>query len=676
MRISDHMKLCCCVAALARLSVQAADVHSYARPDHVRVRHVDLDLDVDFAAQRLRGTATLTVERTSKDATQPLVLDSRKLAIEKVETSADGKAFAPGRFAVGPEDAILGSPVTIPLPANATAVRIHYATGPQASGLQWLTREMTAAKRQPFLFTQSEAIHARSWIPLQDSPAVRVTYSARVRTPPGVVAVMSAEAAAADREFRFTMKQPIPPYLIALAVGELEFRPLGPRTGVYAEPGVVAKAAGEFADLEAMVAAVERLYGPYRWGRYDVLVLPPSFPFGGMENPRLTFASPTVLAGDKSLVSLLAHELAHSWSGNLVSNATWGDFWLNEGFTVYLERRVLEAVYGTARADMEAVLGRRSLGRELADLKLSDQVLHIDLQGRDPDDGLTDIPYEKGALFLKHLEVAFGRPRFDAFLKGYFDHFAFRSITTADFRAYLEQQLLRSDPAAAAKVPVDEWLTKPGLPGTAPDFRAKAFEAVEQQAKAWAGGATAAKDLRTAEWSTQEWQHFLEELPAKLTSERMKELDAAFGLTRRTNAGGVPVVATGGASRLRGGVPAGGGVPDDAGPAEVPEAVVRGVGEDAGRRGAGTGDLREGQADVPPDCRGDRGRHSGGQVAAIAGLMVAGTLVCRRFRHTECAGYTPDLATEPRPGIGPCAVGSGSATFRAASSFINVSPAK
>jgi hypothetical protein len=245
--------------------------------------------------------------------------------------------------------------------------------------------------------------------------------------------------------------------------------------------------------------------------------------------------SPTVLAGDRSLVSLLAHELAHSWSGNLVSGATWSDFWLNEGFTVYLERRILEKVYGKGRADMEAVLGRRSLERELAELKLSDRILHIDLKGRDPDEGLTDVPYEKGALFLKHLEVAFGRARFDRFLKGYFDHFAFRSITTAEFVAYLQEQLLKGDPRRAAQVPVREWLYRPGLPGTAPTFRAEALEKVERQAKAWAQGKTA-KNLRTEDWSTQEWLHFLSVLPGKLTAARLKELDAALGLTRRTNA--------------------------------------------------------------------------------------------------------------------------------------------
>jgi aminopeptidase N len=519
--------------------VHEKDEHSYARPEHVRVRHVDLDLDVDFGRQQLRGHVTLSIERTSNDETQPLILDSKHLIIDKVELSADRKEFAPTRFDVGKEDACLGAPVTVTLPTNARFVRLHYATGKQAEGLQWLAREMTSGKRHPFLFTQSEAILARTWIPLQDSPGVRVTYAARIRAPKGLLAVMSATNDPNDPrtgEHQFEMKQAVPPYLIALAVGDLQFRAIGPRTGVYAEPEVVDKAAVEFSDLEKMVQSVEELYGPYRWGRYDVLVLPPSFPMGGMENPRLTFLSPTILAGDKSLVSLLAHELSHSWSGNLVSNATWSDFWLNEGFTVYLERRVLEKVYGKGRADMEAVLGRQDLAREMADLKLSDQVLHIDLKGRDPDDGLTDIPYEKGALFLKHLELTFGRRQFDDFLKRYFNHFAFQSITTADFASFLKENLLRQDPTKAARVPVEEWLYRPGLPGTAPDFRASAFERVGNEAKAWAAGKTPAKDLPTKDWSTQEWLRFLNELPSSLTPQQMAELDGALALTRRTNA--------------------------------------------------------------------------------------------------------------------------------------------
>ena len=514
------------------------DVHSYSNPEQIRVRHLDLDWEVHFDQKILRGTADLHLERVAKEGSPPLVLDTRDLQITKAEASADGTSYAPAEFSLGPADPVLGAPLTIRLPAGATRARLTYATSPAASGMQWLDPAQTAGRKRPFVFTQSQAIHARSWIPLQDTPGVRVTYAARVRTPPDLLAVMSAENeldAPRDGEYSFKMTQPIPSYLIALAVGDLAFKPLGPRTGVYAEPPVVEKAARELADTERMIEATEKLYGPYRWGRYDLLVLPPSFPYGGMENPRLTFATPTILAGDKSLVSLVAHELAHSWSGNLVTNATWRDFWLNEGFTTYLERRITEAIYGRGREEMEAALGLRTLEEELAEFDARDQILHVDLTGRDPDAGATQVPYEKGALLLRHLEEAFGRERFDEFVRGYFDHFAFQSITTADFLAYLKANLLDKDPQAAARVPVEEWVERPGLPAGAPRPQSDAFAKVEAQAKAWLGGGTPAKQLATAGWTTQEWLHFLKSLPPQLSREQMAELDEAFSLTRSGN---------------------------------------------------------------------------------------------------------------------------------------------
>jgi leukotriene A-4 hydrolase/aminopeptidase len=524
-------------------SVQAVqDFHSYANPSAVRVRHLDLDWDVLFDQKILKGTAVLTVERVSP--TEPLILDTRDLKIEKVETSVDGVAYSAGSFTIGASDKILGAPLTIPLPAKANRVRIHYSTSPGASGLQWLEPAQTAGKKDPFVFTQSEAIHARSWIPTQDTPQVRVTYTARVRTPQRLLAVMSAEnlsGDARDGDYSFRMRQAIPSYLIALAVGDLRFRSLGPRTGVYAEPPLIDLAAKELSDTEKMVVATERLYGPYRWGRYDILVLPPSFPYGGMENPRLTFATPTILAGDKSLVSLVAHELAHSWSGNLVTNATWRDFWLNEGFTVYLERRILEAVYGRGREEMEAALGLRDLKEELANLDDRDEILHIDLKGRDPDDGSTDIPYEKGALFLRHLEQTFGRAQFDRFLQSYFNHFAFQSITTDQFVAYLKQNLLDSNPALAAKVPIDEWINQPGLPANAPQPTSTAFARVEEQARIWLRGEITVAKIPTAAWTTQEWLHFLKTVQDEVSTgsgnaaDRMVELDKAFHFTRSGN---------------------------------------------------------------------------------------------------------------------------------------------
>ena len=513
------------------------DVHSHANLEEVRVSHIDLELEVRFEERRLRGAATLSVERVTPDADR-LVLDTRDLTIHRVTGGYVAMERTPATYQLGDADPILGAPLEIYLPPQTRYVRIEYETDPGASGLQWLTPEQTAGGQHPFMFTQSQAIHARSWIPLQDSPGVRVTYAARVQTPPELRAVMSAAndpSTPRDGDYRFEMTQPIPSYLIALAVGELAFRPLGDRSGVYAEPSVVETAAREFDDTETMIQATERLYGPYRWERYDLLVLPPSFPFGGMENPRLTFATPTILAGDKSLVSLVAHELAHSWSGNLVTNATWRDFWLNEGFTVYLERRIIEEVYGREREAMEAVLGRQVLQADLDRLDDRDEVLHLDLTGRDPDDGMTQVPYEKGALLLTHLETAAGREQFDAFLRGYFDHFAFQSITSADFVSYLHEHLLDAAPEVAAAVPVEQWIHRPGLPASAPRPVSDAFTAVERQADAWLGGDTPPGALETGDWTTQEWLHFLNYLPSSLDPRQLSDLDAAFALTESGN---------------------------------------------------------------------------------------------------------------------------------------------
>ena len=337
-------------AELATPTEAARDPHSYSNPAQVRVRHVSLDLEVSFEKKILQGNAVLDIERKEVGRGSPLILDTHDLSITQAETAEAGSEYTPAKFELGPKDKILGVPLTIQLPSRTTRVRVHYSSSPQAGALQWLASAQTDEKKHPFLFSQSQAIYARTWIPLQDSPGVRITYDARIRVPRHLKAVMSAEGnfqtdfserlghtagggpgglptvVGSMAEYRFRMTQAIPSYLIALAVGDLEFRPLGVRAGVYAEPGVITRAAAEFADTEKMMEVTEKLYGAYRWGRYDILVLPPSFPYGGMENPRLTFATPTILAGDKSLIALVAHELAHSWSGNLVTNATWSDF--------------------------------------------------------------------------------------------------------------------------------------------------------------------------------------------------------------------------------------------------------------------------------------------------------------------------------------------------------------
>lgn len=507
------------------------DIHSHAEPERVRVTHASLDLEVDHAQSELRGTVVLSLDRADHES--PLVLDAKGLVVESV-TGADGGAR---NWSIGPEDANLGSALTVELLWADKTVRIAYRTTERSEALQWLGPDQTADREAPFLFTQGQSILTRTWIPIQDSPGIRITYDARIRAPQGQTVVMSAEMVGPgeDGSFRFRMDRPIPPYLIALACGRLEFRPISPRCGIWAEPSVVLKARFEFADTEKMIEAAEALFGPYRWGRYDVIVLPPSFPFGGMENPCLTFATPTVLAGDRSLVSLVAHELAHSWSGNLVTNATWSDFWLNEGFTVYFESRIMERLYGGERARMEAMIEIADLEREMGELEPRDQILHIDLRGRHPDDGFSGIPYVKGALFLRRIEEVFGRGRFDRFLRSYFDSHAFQSITTSRFIAFLQGELFAQDRELAAQIDLHRWIEEPGLPSDAPRPTSKALADVDVQIDRWSEG-TAPAALDTREWVTQQWIHFLEGIAGALDSGAMARLDEAFRFTESGNA--------------------------------------------------------------------------------------------------------------------------------------------
>lgn len=513
-------------------TMKTQDSHSFSRPHDIVVRHIGLDLHVDFDARRLSGKAEITIENLSGADT--LFLDTRDLEIDSV--TAGGK---PLEFRLGEPKPILGSALMIHTGKEVNKLTIHYKTTPGAAALQWLSPEQTAGGKKPFLFTQSQAILARSWIPLQDSPGVRFTYNAIVKVPSGLMAVMSAENETkvhTDGVYTFNMPQPIPSYLMALAVGDFHFHAYDSRSGVFAEPVTLEKAANEFTDMPAMIKAAEELYGKYAWGRYDVLVLPPSFPFGGMENPRVTFATPTILAGDKSLVALIAHELAHSWSGNLVTNATWNDFWLNEGFTVYFESRIMEKLYGQPYAEMLMVLSRGELEKTVEEFgKTSpDTKLKLNLDGRDPDDGVSDIAYEKGRFFLLMLEHAYGRQKWDAFVNEYFRTHAFQSINTEEFLVYLDKNLLEGDAAKRKELRIDEWIYEPGLPSNFPKVESVELTKAENEAKNFLSGTTPEK-LNTANWTTHHWLHFLRRMPAPLSLDKMEQLDYAFHFTQSGN---------------------------------------------------------------------------------------------------------------------------------------------
>ncbi|MBA3550105.1 MAG: M1 family metallopeptidase [Nannocystis sp.] len=499
------------------------DPHSYTDDGQVETESFDLVAKLDFAGKVLRGEVTLTF-RTPGGGT--LDLDTRDLEIEAVRD--DAERVLP--FTLHPAEPILGARLAIELPEGTGAIRIRYRTSPDASALQWLAPAQTAGGQHPFLFSQCQAIHARSVIPLQDSPRLRVRYTVELTVPKTLRAVVAAahRGRTEDGELateRYEMPQPIPPYLFAFAVGDLASHDLSPRSRVWAEPSVLQKAAHEFAGVEAMIEAAEQLFGPYDWERFDILTMPPSFPYGGMENPRLTFLTPTLLAGDRSLVGVVAHELAHSWTGNLVTNANAEHFWLNEGFTVFAERRILEAIDGSDVAALDAALGRKELDHAVERFKEQPGLtrLRTHLTGIDPDDAFSQVPYEKGYFFLCALEQATGRDAFEAWLKSYIAAFRFGAITTDDFIVHFEHAL----PGVLAKVDGERWINGEGVPEDAPRPRSDRLAAIE------AIGIELPEPKVASRWTPVEWQLHLE--AGNRSAETCRVLDAAHGLTASTN---------------------------------------------------------------------------------------------------------------------------------------------
>jgi len=512
------------------------DPHSFADPSTAYVTHLSWNATVDFETKTLRATATWNIQSVKDAAT--ILFDTKDLSIEKVWLNDSSDAL----YKLSASDPTMGQSLSIDLKPGTTSVSIRYKTSPGAEAVQWLTPQQTAGKKYPFLFTQSQAILARSWIPCQDSPGVRFTYDATVTVPKNLLALMSASNPQQPNEsgvYHFEMKQPIPSYLLALAVGDVVFKPISARSGIYAESSLVDTAVWEFADLEKMIAGAEELYGPYQWDRYDVLVLPPSFPFGGMENPRLTFATPTILAGDRSLTSLIAHELAHSWSGNLVTNATWNDFWLNEGFTVYFETRIMEKLYGREYSEMLASLNLQDLKEEIktltADGLVNDTKLKLDLTGRNPDDGVTDIAYNKGYFFLRTIEEKYGRDKFDPFVKDYFSSHAFQVMDTEGFIPVITQYYQEKYKIALPDTLFSDWIYSTGLPSYCPTPDAIRFKKVDQTLADWKANEKI-ESTSTGGWSTHEWLHFLKNLPEKLSPTQMKSLDDAGRFTASGNA--------------------------------------------------------------------------------------------------------------------------------------------
>ena len=509
------------------------DAHSYANFNDVRIKHLKLDLKVDFSEKILDGKVDISIKNYTK--AKQLILDSKDLTIHKVllEDSIETS------FSLGEKSEVFGQPLTVEVEPSTKVVSVYYTTSPDAEALQWLTPDQTLGKVHPFLFSQSQAILARSWVPCQDGPGVKFTYEATIKTDPNLIALMSAENGTTKNEngvYTFKMDQPISSYLLALTVGDLAFASTGRNSGVYAEPAMLEKSVWELNSMQSMIDSAEQLYGPYAWERYDVVILPPSFPFGGMENPRLTFATPTIIAGDRSLVALIAHELAHSWSGNLVTNETWNDFWLNEGFTVYFEQRIMEKIFGKPYEEMLTKLGMGELEATLKNLtnegNSEDTHLYLDLDGRNPDDGLTDVAYEKGRFFLQKLESVVGRERFDLFLKNYFEENKFKPMNTERFIANLNEHLLTPDEEQA--VNINAWVYGPGLPDNALIPYSEELDRVESSIAQYNNNQIKAEEIDISGYTTHHWLYFLRGLK-NLDSIKMHELDQNFNFTQTGN---------------------------------------------------------------------------------------------------------------------------------------------
>ncbi|MFT5371335.1 MAG: leukotriene-A4 hydrolase, partial [Lysobacterales bacterium] len=516
----------------------ARDYYSFSNYEQFTTRHLALDLDVDFETEELRGSVTLFMSRIDPQARE-ITLDTRDVHISNISVSEAGQVPLEVTFSIGERHAQLGQVLKIAFPegfepAGEFEVSIHYRTDPTASALQWLPPELTSGGEYPLLFSQSQNIHARSWIPLQDTPAVRFTYEATIRTPENLLALMSANndpLAPRSGEYHFEMPQPIPSYLMALAVGNVFFAPIGEDTGVYAEPELLSASAWEFAETQEMMDRTEEVYGEYAWGRYDLLILPPAFPYGGMENPRLSFITPSVLAGDRSLVSLIAHELAHSWSGNLVTNQTWRDIWLNEGFTSYLDSRLMEMLFGKERADEERYNSYVNLLDQFTYVVPAMQALAPQKTGEEGEESQGSTYYTKGQMLLEHLERTYGRDVFDGFLSGYFKHFSWQSITTEQFVAYLDENLLQKYPGKYSLEQLNEWLYQPGLPAEALIPQSASIERSLVASHAFASGEVAAADISVDGWSPQMMVSLLSSLPVDLPVEKMAELDEVLGLS-------------------------------------------------------------------------------------------------------------------------------------------------
>lgn len=524
------------------------DPCSSAKLSEAAVKHLSLDIQVDFTQSVIKGTAIWTVQVLSD--TKFVSFDCKDLAIHSVSLP----------YILVEPHAVFGSELRVSIPVDSQSegssfhVTIEYSTSPASSAVQWLSPEQTMGS-DPFMFTQCQAIHARTLVPCQDSPGAKFTYDAVVRTTQGLTALMSAlrvEDSGSER-FRFKQDVPIPSYLLALAVGRLEGRFFGKdnRCSIWAEPQTIEKAYWEFSeDTDHFLQIAEDICGPYVWKHYGVLVLPPSFPYGGMENPCLTFVTPTLLAGDRSLVNVVAHEISHSWMGNLVTNVSWEHFWLNEGFTVYLERRIAAHYHGENVRDLHGEIGWKALRGSVDHYGHDHEYTKLipSLEGVDPDDAFSSVPYEKGfALLMKLESIVGGASQMELYLKAHCSKFQMSTVDSFSFKAFF-LDFWKSNGSVEIfqrleKFNWDNWFYAPGMPEK-PQLDQTLIQDAVKAANMWISGSFSdAKKISTEKWQTAQKLVFLETIESLLDEKKvqnvhalLEEIDATFNFRSSQNA--------------------------------------------------------------------------------------------------------------------------------------------
>ena len=469
------------------------ELNTFSNYDIIFQTNINVHFIVDFDNKKVDGEVTISFKALEDG--EVIILDTKSLLIKSVKDNTGNELD----FKLDNYYRLESHGVPLKIYKEYSKddtfdITIEYSTTKDCMAIDWLEPEQTSGGKYPFMYSQCQSILCREMLPIQDTPAVKMPVQISITVPEeliGLAAGLFVEEInnGNNKTFIYALDIPIPSYLIAIAAGDIGSQNVSERCTIYAEKTVVEKAAWEFSDTEKFLKIAENYIGEYVWEQYNILVLPPSFPFGGMENPTLTFLTPSLIAGDKSLVSVVAHEISHSWTGNLVTNENWPDFWLNEGFTMFIERKILSSHKDKDMAKLDAMVGLSNLKADIIAFGESKSFssLEPNLLGRNPDDAFNKVPYEKGFNLLYYLENKVNNDDiFQKFMRSYIDKFKKGVVKYMDFRTFFETFIknnVKDWEKILNDIDWDTWVFAPGFPPVENDFSNKYADEVDQAVK-------------------------------------------------------------------------------------------------------------------------------------------------------------------------------------------------